>query len=147
MMMKIFLFGGIVLISVQSFSQKPVIAKPYEIGTWEDFRESAISYTFDDNLPKQYITAVPAFDELGYKATFYSIIDSVKDWAKLKTISGNGHEIGSHTVKHASLGDLNDSLQTVELKNSQDLINKNVDNAKCVTLAYPFCVASKKNIT
>jgi oligosaccharide reducing-end xylanase len=146
-MKKFLLFGGLVFVGFQGYSQKPVVAKPYEIGAWEDFRESAITYTFDDNLPNQYTTAVPDFDELGYKATFYSIIDSVKDWAKLKTMAANGHEIGSHTVKHASLGGLNDSLQTIELKTSQDIINKNVDNAKCVTLAYPYCVTSNKLIT
>jgi hypothetical protein len=127
------------------------VAKPNEVGTWEDFRVSAVSYTFDDNLTFQYTRAIPALDELGYKATFNTVTSSASpwtpDWTTLNTMAGNGHEIASHTIDHGDLSTLKDSLQNIQLGVSQETINKNVTNQKCVTIAYPYCVPGNNKIT
>jgi hypothetical protein len=111
----------------------------YEIGTWEDFRESAITYTFDDNCPNQYTKAVPMFDELGFRGTFYTVTGWSPDWNTLKAMAANGHEIGSHCVTHTSLYGLRSSKETQELRDSQDSINAHVTPKQCITMSYPYC--------
>lgn len=126
------------------------VDSPYEVGIWQGFRSAAISYTFDDGSPNHYAKAIPLFDEFGYHLTMFTITNWTgwaPNWTTLKNASLQGHEIASHTVTHTSLGDLNDSLQTIELKQSRDDIDSYITNTKCITIAYPFCVASKKSIT
>ncbi len=58
-----------------------------------------------------------------------------------------GHEIASHTLTHPNLGQLPDSQQTTELKDSRAAINANVSGQKCLTLAYPYCAEANEAIT
>ena len=53
------------------------IPAPYELATWRGFRTSAVSYTFDDNSPKQFSVAQPMFDARGLHATFFCIVGSL----------------------------------------------------------------------
>ncbi len=52
------------------------IPAPYELATWRGFSASAVSYTFDDNSPKQFSVAQPMFDARGLHATFFCIVGS-----------------------------------------------------------------------
>jgi len=127
-------------------AQSQTVAKPYEIGTWEDFRQSAISWTFDDGCSNQFAKAIPLFDKLGFKGTFFTVTSWSPQWTTLKKIASNGHEVASHTVNHYNFNTLNDSLQNIQLKNSQLTINSNIRGISCVTIAYPFCVAGNKTL-
>ncbi len=126
------------------FSQEKV---NYEIATWKGFRDCAVTYTFDDNLPYQYSRAVPVLDEFGYKGTFYTVTNWSPNWEILNQMAANGHEIASHTVSHPFLNQLSDSLQMVELLASKEIIEKNISGQKCLTIAYPYCVPARSEIT
>src|SRR5690348_7564192 len=78
------------------------ISAPYELATWRGFRACAISYTFDDNSPKQFSVAQPMFDVRGLHATFFCIVGSLSpsQWATIESASSKGHEIASHTLSH-----------------------------------------------
>ncbi|MBN1416182.1 MAG: polysaccharide deacetylase family protein [Bacteroidales bacterium] len=116
----------------------------FEIADWEDFRQSAITYTFDDNCPNQYAKAVPMFDALGFNGTFYTVTSWSLNWNTLNQMALNGHEIGSHTVTHISLSNLIKGKERIQLRDSQDSINAHVTAQQCVTIAYPYCHVGDK---
>ncbi|WP_299254182.1 glycosyl hydrolase family 8, partial [uncultured Cytophaga sp.] len=116
------------------------IPNTYKVGTWQNFKSAAVSYTFDDNCSNQIPVAIPLLNNYGFKATIFSVTQSMNpNWANMKSAANNGHEIGSHTVTHGNLPDANVGNQDNELKNSQATINSNITNQKCVTVAYPNC--------
>ncbi len=136
---------------ITSVSLAGSVAAPYEIGTWRGFRPAAISYTFDDGCSNQFTVAIPMFDARGFKLTLFSVVGATSGmfpgWSKLQNAAAKGHEIASHTLTHPNLGQLPDSQQTTELKDSQAAINANVSGQKCLTLAYPYCVEANEAIT
>ncbi len=111
----------------------------YVTGTWRGFRTAAISYTFDDGTSNQLPIAIPIFDEFDFKATLYPVINWGPNWNGLRSAVANGHEVGSHTVSHSSLGSLPLDGQMLEMMNSQIAIEANIPDQRCVTLAYPNC--------
>src|SRR5512133_1474191 len=125
----------------------------YEIGTWNGFRDAAITYTFDDGYSNQFLKAIPIFDRFGYKLTLFTVTEWVSsdwwvsDWTDLQNAVSNGHEIGSHTVTHTNLADVNTMEQNNELKNSKDDIESNLSERRCLTVAYPFGVKGEDSIT
>ena len=120
------------------FSQS--IPAPYEVGTWKNFCQAAVTYTFDDQCANQFSAAVPLFDSMNFKATFYPVINWGPDWNKLRNLAENGHEIGSHSMSHpyALAGMQNEED---ELKNSKAEINRQIPGNQCLTIAYPNCNA------
>jgi peptidoglycan-N-acetylglucosamine deacetylase len=134
------------LFCCKSFSKTTV--NPYEIATWQGFRQVAVSYTFDDNCPNQLAIAVPMFDRFGFKLTMFVPSDWVKekDWVELQNAADNGHEIASHTVTHADFGKISLARQLAELKNSRDSINAHIKGHSCITLAYPYCTKGNDSL-
>jgi peptidoglycan/xylan/chitin deacetylase (PgdA/CDA1 family) len=124
------------------------IPAPYELATWRGFRASAVSYTFDDNSPKQFSVAQPMFDAKGLSATFFCIVGnlSASQWATIESAAAKGHEIASHTLTHPDLTKLTDDQVAVELSESKNLIESHTGQ-KCVSHAYPYCAVPKKTIT
>jgi hypothetical protein len=117
------------------------VSGPYQIGTWHGFRQAAITYTFDDDLPNQYSIAVPMFNAKGFKLTLFTVTTWLPGgaWSPVQTAASYGHEIASHTVTHPDLSTSSAVVVTNELKNSQSDINANVTVQQCITLAYPYC--------
>jgi peptidoglycan/xylan/chitin deacetylase (PgdA/CDA1 family) len=138
------LAGGSIACSALAAS----IPAPYELATWRGFRASAVSYTFDDNSPKQFSVAQPLFDERGLPATFFCIVGnlSAPQWAAIENASAKGHEIGSHTLTHPDLVKQTDERVTSELSGAKELIESRTGK-KCVSLAYPYCTVPKRSIT
>jgi peptidoglycan/xylan/chitin deacetylase (PgdA/CDA1 family) len=123
------------------------INSSYQVGTWQGFRSAAISYTFDDGTANQFTTAIPMFDEYGFKLTLFTVINwSSGNWTKLQAAANNGHEIGSHTNTHPHLGQLTNDQQTVEELNSRNTIDSRIIGQKCLTLAYPYCETGNLSI-
>jgi aryl-phospho-beta-D-glucosidase BglC (GH1 family) len=117
----------------------------YEVGTWQGFTDAAVTYTFDDLSQKQIPVAVPLLDKYGLKATFYPIVDQNPNWIDLRKLAANGHEIGSHTVTHPT------TIKGIpteedELKNSKAEIEKQIPDNKCITIAYPYCIAGTESL-
>lgn len=117
------------------------VSAPYQIGSWQGFRQAAITYTFDDDLPNQYSVAVPMFNAKGFKMTLFTVTSWLPGgtWSPVQTAALYGHEIASHTVTHPDLSTSSAAVVTNELQNSQSNINANVTAQQCVTLAYPYC--------
>lgn len=117
------------------------VAQTYEVATWDSFKKSAITFTFDDCLSNQYSTAVPLLDKYGFKGSFYLVTNWMGSghysYNDAKKMAANGHEIGSHTVSHANL---NTGNYISEMSNSKSAIEQNVGN-KVTTIVYPNCVA------
>lgn len=131
---------------IQSKFRFAGISTPYEVGTWSGFRSAAISYTFDDNCTNQLALVVPMFNEFDFKLTLFTVINWSPNWTGLQDAASHGHEIASHTMSHASLNSLSDSLQTIELKNSQKSIDAHITGQKCVTIAYPYCMTGNSSL-
>jgi oligosaccharide reducing-end xylanase len=114
----------------------------YQISTWYQQKSATVTYTFDgyNNTGSQQLSvALPLFDAYGYKVTLTTITDWISDWSDLKKAAENSHEIASLTVTHNSLAEQSDSSQEYELSESQRIINEQIPNAYCLTLAFPYC--------
>jgi peptidoglycan/xylan/chitin deacetylase (PgdA/CDA1 family) len=121
---------------------------------WADDRKSAFTFTFDDGFISQYNYAAPILNSFGFKGTFFIISGSMTDdlpgiwrygtWNQFRSMSLEGHEIGSHSVKHLNLTTLtNGDTSTAgtllyELYQSKKTIEQKISNQKCITIAYPF---------
>jgi oligosaccharide reducing-end xylanase len=116
------------------------VASPYQVGTWSGFRTSAVTYTFDDGCANQFTKAIPMFNEFDYKLTLFTISSWIKDWTDLKNAALDGHEVANHTDTHPNFSGMTFDKQEAELKTCNDLVNKNVTNQECLTMAYPYCV-------
>jgi hypothetical protein len=103
----------------------------YEVGTWENFCQGAVSHGFDDNMNTNP-TAVEQtiFDDKKFHITLHVQTGSCS-WANCLASFKKGHEISSHTVSHNSAAS--------ELLPSQQAIKKNVPGEMAVTIAYPNC--------
>ncbi|NLD94831.1 MAG: polysaccharide deacetylase family protein, partial [Fibrobacter sp.] len=113
-------------------------APTIEIGTWGNFCKGAVTFSFDDNTPKQLSVAQPMFDAKGFRMTLNTATSTMSpNWSGLKNAFAKGHEIASHSVSHVDLS--TSSNVDNECKNSKSSIEQNVPGAKCVTIAYPYC--------
>jgi len=115
------------------------IPEEYEVAQWKDFKQAAITYSFDDGLSTHVPVAAPMLEKYGYRGTFNLVTNWVTDWNGWKTISDAGHEIASHTVSHPNFSELNAQQQTEELAKSKEIIEQNVGK-ECITMVYPYCV-------
>jgi peptidoglycan/xylan/chitin deacetylase (PgdA/CDA1 family) len=136
------------MVGCYCFSQS--IDSPYEVGTWPGFRSAAISYTFDDNCPNQLSIAVPMFNEFNFQLTLFTVTSPSwgwpANWSGLQVAASQGHEIASHTVTHAHITGMTDSVQVSEFKNSQNIINSHISGMQCITTAYPYCETGNNSI-
>jgi len=133
---KLVAFFLLLCISAQGVAQVP---STYQVGRWYKFKNAAISYTLDDNTANQLPVAIPLFDKYNFKATLFVVPNWGPDWSGLNNAAANGHEVASHTMSHATLNTISTQQQETEYRNSQNTINSNVPNGKCLTIAYPNC--------
>ena len=121
---------------------------------YADDRQSAFSLTFDDGLLSQSENVRPILNQYGFKGTFYVLPPYLTEtlpgiwrygtWPKFQAMASEGHEIGSHTMRHYDLtslqwGDVNDdSTLLYELYQSKIFIEQKVPSQKCISLNYPY---------
>jgi peptidoglycan/xylan/chitin deacetylase (PgdA/CDA1 family) len=105
---------------------------------------TTVTLTFDDAYEDQWRYGVPLLRSHHMTATFY-VITSDSDgpypccmsWPQLRTLQGEGDDIGSHTVHHADLPKLTKAKATREVCASrQDMKKNGVDDPE--SFAYPF---------
>lgn len=122
--------------------------------------------TFDDAYVST-LRARPVLDELGYPATVFVVtafadsgellewpgIEQWRDsphaeelrplsWAELESLRDAGWEIGSHTVTHPRLPELDDCALAAELEGSRSTIVTRIGG--CDTIAYPYGLADDR---
>ncbi len=122
------------------------ISENYKVADWFNFKDAAITYTFDDNCTNQLKKVVPIFDEYNYKLTLFTVTNWNPDWEGLRKAAGNDHEIASHTVSHPFLDKLTENELESELKNSAELIHANIGKEEPLTIAYPYCRPGKLSL-
>lgn len=105
---------------------------------------TVVSLTFDDAYENQWRYAVPLLRSHHMNATFYVITaDSdgpyqcCMSWAQLRTLQGEGDDIGSHTVDHPNLTTLTTAHVTQQVCGSRlDMLNTGIDEPE--SFAYPY---------
>lgn len=101
----------------------------------------AVALTFDDGGVDNYTRAFPILKQHGFKATFFVITESVgrlgqMDWSMLREMALAGMAIGSHTVSHPDLTDLEPTDLMAELVDSRGAIGKEIGVVP-YALSYP----------
>jgi hypothetical protein len=130
-------FFTLYIFGIVSLSAFAAVEAPYEVGTWGDFAQGALSLTFDD-WPTSGATRITtdgrtAFNAKNLHFTMFINTDGISssNWSVLKTTFADGHEVASHNQQHNS--------NTSGLGPSQTAIKTNVPGEKCVSIAYPNC--------
>jgi peptidoglycan/xylan/chitin deacetylase (PgdA/CDA1 family) len=121
-----------------------------------------VAITFDDAYLSVLLLAKPLLDAAGYPATVYAPAayldtperplawDGIEQWLggeherellpmswdQLGELSGAGWEIGSHTLTHPHLTQLDDATLRAELTESKAELERRL--GPCATLAYPY---------
>jgi peptidoglycan/xylan/chitin deacetylase (PgdA/CDA1 family) len=85
--------------------------------------------TFDDGCETDLTMAAPLLRELGFNATFYVTVGFLErpgylSRAQLRELSDSGAEIGSHSMTHAYLSDLNREQLTLEIGGSKQELER-----------------------
>ena len=112
--------------------------------TMQHFPETIVSLTFLDGWEGQWRYAVPLLRSHHMDAAFYVITaDSDRphpccmSWAQLRTLQGEGDDIGSYTVDHPNLTALTTARVRQEVCGSrQDMLRNGIDDPE--SFAYPF---------
>ena len=105
---------------------------------------TVVSLSFDDAYQNQWLYAVPLLQQYNLNATFYAITSDddspfqcCMSWAQLRTLQGQGDDIGSHTITHPNLTQIPPSQIQQEVCGSrQDMLANGIDDP--VSFAYPF---------
>ena len=125
----------------------------------------ALVVTFDDGF-RSVLRAQPACEELGFPATVFVVTSFVDDgrhldwpglehvgigsaddrasltWEELARLQEQGWEVGSHTVSHRLLPDLEDDELAEELRDSREAIVQRL--GRCDTVCYPYGLADRR---
>lgn len=114
----------------------------FTIAPWFENKKAAASLTFDDAVNGQFTVALPLLNQYGFKATFFVTIriipQQLGDWHLIKEASTTGHEVANHTLNHPYLHKLDDDSIRKELVMSNQLIERNTQPHKSLTMAYPY---------
>jgi peptidoglycan/xylan/chitin deacetylase (PgdA/CDA1 family) len=123
----------------------------------KDLSKSVV-ITFDDGERDFLEVAVPILSEFGLKVTLFAptgFLGRTNSWNRhaparallttdeLIEVAQQGFEVGSHTVSHPSLPDLDDERLAFELCESRRFI-ESITRQRQVTLAYPFGRAGRR---
>lgn len=120
-------------------------------------RRRTLVITFDDGYRDNYLTAVPALLAAGAPATFFvstGFVDSPRlfphdarsagsqthenlRWDDLKEMQASGFEIGSHTVDHVNLAQLEDAELASQARQSLQALDSRL-GARPRAFAFPW---------
>ncbi len=104
------------------------------------FSTPAVAITVDDGCETDLLAIAPVLKESGYGATFYLTTGWVgkpgyMSPAQLRELDGLGFEIGSHSMTHPYLSDLDAAGLQHEIADSkamlEDILGKRVDHFSC----------------
>jgi peptidoglycan/xylan/chitin deacetylase (PgdA/CDA1 family) len=100
----------------------------------------AVAITFDDGCETDLLLAAPLLREFGFGATFYPTVGFLgkpgfMNVAQLRELSAQGFEIGSHSMTHAYLTDIDDQRLRHEVAESktqlEQIIGRGVEHFSC----------------
>jgi len=101
-----------------------------------------IVITFDDGYEDNYLAAMPILGKVGMRGTFFIVTGKMGQpgylsWQQAKEMSARGMEIGSHTVNHYTLNEINLKELERELLASRLMLENNIPAAAPI-FANPF---------
>jgi len=90
-----------------------------------------IVITFDDGYEDNWTVATPILEKHGLRATFFVVTGKIgkpeyMTWPQLQAMQAKGMEIGSHTVNHYTLNEINLKEFTRELLLSRLMLENNL---------------------
>jgi peptidoglycan/xylan/chitin deacetylase (PgdA/CDA1 family) len=100
----------------------------------------AVVITFDDGCETDLLIAGPLLNRLGFKATFYVVSGFLNkpgylSNSQLRELAGLGHEIGSHSISHRYLRQLDNSELRSEIQDSktqlEQILGQPVEHFSC----------------
>jgi peptidoglycan/xylan/chitin deacetylase (PgdA/CDA1 family) len=120
----------------------------YQISPLFDFKQSAVSLTFDDGYIDQFRIGLPMLLKRNLPATFYVITGSLDSLSKSILLSkySNNYEIGSHSVTHPDLTMLGSADLYHELFDSKIYLQNNFGRNAGLTMSYPYGKYNKQVI-
>lgn len=121
-----------------------------------------VSITFDDGYDDNFIHALPVLMQYGIKASFYvttgfvdrdpTVMDRMRrlrempvsalSWKQLGEIHQAGMEVGSHSITHVNLAELEPEALRVELRDSKRVLEDHLGD-EIDSLAYPFGIPGR----
>jgi peptidoglycan/xylan/chitin deacetylase (PgdA/CDA1 family) len=103
-----------------------------------------VMITFDDGYRDVLWNASPVLERLGMPATSYVITGRISGpdpsfltWGELKVLEQRGIAIGSHTVDHLPLADLDSGRAVYELRDSRQALERHLGHP-VQWFAYPY---------
>lgn len=123
------------------------ISEGYQIATWKDFKEAAVTYTWDDNSANHLTVAQPLFDKYDFNTTFFVTTNFSPDWEGFQAAADMGHEVASHSMNHYDYTQMTEADRRHELEGSKSAINSKISGGQCLTFAYPYCNVGADNET
>lgn len=92
----------------------------------------SIVLTFDDGHISNYTYVYPILRRFNFKATFFLIVSEIGkpktlNWAQIVEIKNNGMEVGSHSMTHPFLSDLEPEEVLQELKKSKEILETHLE--------------------
>jgi len=117
-------------------------------------RGNVVGITFDDGYQNNFTHALPVLKRYGFTSTCYvvsGLIGKTNAWdepmgvasqalmsaKELRAWRAGGQEIGSHTVNHANLKNLNPASARDEITNSKYAL-QDLTGADCAHFCYPY---------
>lgn len=125
------------------------------VTTWKENQKAALSFTYDDAMPCQYLDIYPIQKRYGFKATFFLYTrelllkratrwgQSIRNWPHWRRLQAEGNEMGSHSISHPHLGQIPLAKARKEVFQSCKTIRKYVPRSACNTIAYPYGESSR----
>lgn len=118
------------------------------------FPKNSVAITFDDGVACSYEKALPILDEFGFNATFFLIsglLGKTNEWAQnigfpirkmltkeqLRALKSAGMEIGSHTINHRRLDQLDLDSIRIEVRDSKFQL-EDIMGCEVLHFAYPM---------
>ncbi|MEG6584931.1 polysaccharide deacetylase family protein [Dendrosporobacter sp. 1207_IL3150] len=110
-------------------------------GRWQ-LPKKPIIITFDDGYIDNYQTALPILEKYGLKSTVFVISEAVGQpgymtWGQIKAMQTRNTEIGSHTVSHVPLAQVDFEEKKRQVSVSKETIERNLGRP-IEFLAFPF---------
>jgi peptidoglycan/xylan/chitin deacetylase (PgdA/CDA1 family) len=106
-----------------------------------DARGRVAAVTFDDGIGSALEHGLPVLEELGAAATMFPRLDTLDvpgrlDADDIRGLAERGWEVGSHTLTHPVLTEVDDAVLHAELAGSRARIEQ-LTGQPCASVAYP----------
>ncbi len=124
------------------FSAVSVLELAAGLGGRASLPSRPVVITFDDGYEDNYIAAFRLLERQGMRGTFFVVTGKIGQpgymtWEQVRAMSAGGMEIGSHTVHHYTLNEINLKEMERELLLSRLMLETNVPGSAPI-FANPF---------